>query len=62
MLEVARLKAWPVFVLYLDVTKAYDRIDWELVLGWPSGMSTSGYDYLRSSGIGEVAAACIAFC
>jgi hypothetical protein len=59
-LDIAKLKNWSVFVLFLNLIKAYDRVVWDLVLGWPRNMTCSGAEYLRTLGIGETAAQWIA--
>ena len=48
------------FVLFLDLVKAYDRVVRELVLGWPKNMKCAGVEYLRTLGVGETATQWIA--
>ena len=41
MMDLARLRHWSIFVLFIDLTKAYDRLIRELVIGWPDGLDSS---------------------
>ena len=56
LLDIAHLKGWSVFVLFLDLIKAYDRVVRELVLGWPPFLKASGYEYLIALGIDSIPA------
>ena len=51
---------WCVFVLFLDLVKAFDRIIREMVLGWPTGFVGDGFKYLLELGVNEEAAKWIA--
>ena len=52
-LAVAAVWGWSTFVLLLDLTKAFDKVLRELVLGWPEGFSgdqAGKDDHLRKAG------------
>ena len=59
-LEYAALAEWSIFVLYLDLVKAYDRILRELVIGFPANLLEDKVGYLVSLGIAEESARWIA--
>ena len=55
-LDVCRLHGLSSFVLFVDLSKAYDFAIRELLLGWFHHDSASNFDYLRSLGIPEITA------
>eukprot|EP00973_Karenia_brevis_P073955 10279593-Karenia_brevis.AAC.1 len=59
-LEVARRWQWCVFILYVDLSKAFDRIVRELVMGIPASCNVPLEKYLREIGIPHRAAKWIA--
>ena len=40
-----------IFILFLDLVKAFDRVIREIVLGWPPSLSTTPRKYLESLGL-----------
>ena len=50
-IDYARLAAQSIFILFLDLEKAYDRIIRELVIGWPQDVRAGGRAYLESLGL-----------
>ena len=62
LLDIASALQWSIFVLFLDLVKAFDRVVRELLLGWPSsaGLTKSTrLAYLRSFGLDQEVAGSI---
>ena len=50
-LDYARLLSLSVFVLFLDLEKAYDKVVREIVFGWPQNMEGDPMEYLVGLGL-----------
>eukprot|EP00973_Karenia_brevis_P086679 12019149-Karenia_brevis.AAC.1 len=46
-------KTWKrsIFVLFVDLVKAFDRVVREIALGWPNSLATCPLQYLQSLGL-----------
>ena len=55
-LEVASRWAWSIFVLYVDLAKAFDRVVREIIMGVPRSCNLPLCDYLESIGVDKDAA------
>ena len=60
MAAVAKLMEWSIFLLFIDLTKAFDRIIRELVVGWPLLLEADKVQYLVSVGVSPESAAWMA--
>ena len=49
-IDLASLLEWSIFILFLDLEKAYDKAIRELVLGWPQDFEGDKAQYLISIG------------
>ena len=48
---VAKIMEWSIFILFIDLTKAFDRIIRELIVGWPVLLASEKAQYLTSLGV-----------
>eukprot|EP00973_Karenia_brevis_P050951 7074997-Karenia_brevis.AAC.1 len=55
-IDLAARWAWCIFILFVDLSKAFDRVVRELVMGIPPSCKTSLLDYLASVGVPRKAA------
>ena len=55
-IDYAKIMSLSIFVLFLDLEKAFDRVIREIVFGWPQNLEASHMDYLLSLGLPEDAA------
>ncbi|CAK0897979.1 unnamed protein product [Prorocentrum cordatum] len=56
---LAKAMNWSIFILFLDLVKAFDRVVRQLVVGWGEVPAGERLAYLRSLGVAESAAAWI---
>ena len=52
IIDLSMLWGWSLFVLFVGLTKAFDRLIREFVVGWPDGLSaTERASYLEGIGV-----------
>ena len=55
-IDYAKIMGMSIFVLFLDLEKAFDKVVREIVLGWPQNISVAPIEYLLGLGLPSDAA------